>query len=148
MVNRQDFARLCAMVQRPGATFGAGSTTGSRDVRTALTVLSAACLWASQTLAENLKITNKAGGVACYETADLMTAHGALGFYNVAKVKLLIVQDRCFIIPKHWKASLLDRQRILGADVDMLKVRIYSPSESRFAWALKANFETAFGNSN
>ena len=46
------------------------------------------------------------------------------------------------------EASLLDRQRILGADVDMVKVRIYSPSESRFAWALKANFETAFGNSN
>ena len=114
-------------------------------MRTVLTVLIAACLWASPSLAENLKITNKAGGVACYDTADLMTAHSALGFYNVAKVKLLIVQDQCFIIPKHWKASLLDRQRILGADVDMVNVRLYSSSESRFAWALKANFETAFG---
>ena len=96
--------------------------------------------------AESLKITNKAGGIACYNTEDLLAAHGALGFYNVAKVQELILQDRCFIIPQHWKASLLDRRRIMGADVDMVNVRIYHSQESRFAWALKANFETAFGN--
>ena len=101
---------------------------------------------AGPALAESLKITNKASGVACYDTADLMTAHGALGFYNVAKVESLILQERCFIIPKHWQASLLDRQRILGADVDMVKVRVYSSSDSRFTWALKANFETVFGS--
>ena len=61
-------------------------------------------------------------------------------------MEALILQDRCFIIPKHWRASLLERQRILGADVDMLNVRLYSSSESRFVWALKANFETVFGD--
>ena len=101
---------------------------------------------AGPAVAQSLKITNKASGIACYDVSDLMTAHGALGYYNIPKVQKLILQDRCFIIPKHWQASLLDRQRIMGADVDMLKVRIYSSSESRFAWSLKANFETAFGS--
>ena len=108
-------------------------------------VLVACGLMVASASAESLKITNKAGGIACYQTADLMSAHNFLGFYNVAEVQKMIVQDRCFIIPKHWKASLLDRQRISGADVDMVNVRLYSSSESRFVWALKANFETAFG---
>ena len=101
---------------------------------------------AGPALAESLKITNKASGIACYDVSDLMTAHGALGYYNIPKLQELILQDRCFIIPKHWQASLLDRQHIMGADVDMVKVRIYHSSESRFAWALKANFETVFGS--
>ena len=112
----------------------------------AASVLAACSLVTGPALAESLKITNKASGIACYDVSDLMTAHGALGYYNLPKVEALILKDRCFIIPKHWQASLLDRQRILGADVDMVNVRLYSSSESRFAWALKANFETTFGS--
>ena len=101
---------------------------------------------ASPALAESLKITNKAGGIACYDTMDLITAHGALGFYNLPKVEAMILRDQCFIIRQHWKARLLERQRIQGADVDMVKVHLDSGASARFAWALKANFETAFGD--
>lgn len=38
---------------------------------------------------ETLRITNQAGGVACYTTGDLLSAHGAIGFYNFAKVEAL-----------------------------------------------------------
>ena len=116
-------------------------------MRTAAALLTAMCLiTAGPAMAETLKITNKASGIACYDTMDLITAHGALGYYKLETVERLVVQDRCFIIPKHWRATLLERQRIQGVDVDMVNVRLYSSSESRFAWSLKANFETAFGD--
>ena len=69
-------------------------------------------------------------------------ALGALGFYNVTKVEALILADRCFITPKHWKVDLLDPLRIVDADIHTVKVRLCHSCEWRFAWALKANFET------
>ena len=53
--------------------------------------------------AQVLKITNNAGGVACYDSQDLLEAHSAIGFYNFKKVELLIARDKCFIMQKHWK---------------------------------------------
>ena len=78
--------------------------------------------------AQALRITNEAGGVACYRPDDLMSAHSALGFYNLKKVRALVVQDRCFTMGKHWRARLIKRRRIMGVDVVMVKVR---PSSSR-----------------
>ena len=94
---------------------------------------------------ETLRITNEAVGVACYTTGDLLSAHGAIGFYNLAKVQALIIEDRCFIMGEHWRVLLLDRQRIMGADVDMLNVRLALGNESRRVWSLKKNFESMFG---
>ena len=95
--------------------------------------------------AEELRITNEASGVACYTTGDLLTAHGAIGFYNAAKILELSDQRRCFVMAENWRVHLLDQQTIMGAEVDMVKVRLTRGDESRRVWSLKMNFDTLFG---
>ena len=46
---------------------------------------------------------------------------------------------------EYWRVLLLNRQRIMGADVDMLNVRLARGNESRRVWSLMKNFESMFG---
>ena len=92
--------------------------------------------------AQVLKITNNAGGVACYASQDLLEAHSAIGFYNFKKVQVLIARDKCFLMRKHWKPRITDEHVIGGANVKMVHVRLDNQGrDMRIAWALLANFE-------
>lgn len=92
--------------------------------------------------AQALRITNAAGGVACYQVQDLLEAHNAIGFYNLEQVQILIVQDRCFIMQEHWRPEITDERVIGGADVKMVHVRLDNSGQSdRIAWSLLKNFD-------
>lgn len=39
--------------------------------------------------AQALRITNAAAGIACYSPQNLLSAHGAIGYYNLDKVRVL-----------------------------------------------------------
>ena len=92
--------------------------------------------------AQVLKITNEAGGIACYASQDLLEAHSAIGFYNFKKVQLLIARDKCFVMQKHWKPRITDEHIIGGANVKMVHVRLDNMGrDMRIAWSLLLNFE-------
>lgn len=92
--------------------------------------------------AQGLRITNEAGGVACYKSQDLLEAHGAIGYYNFTKVQLLIAAERCFLMRKHWTPRITDERTIGGVNVKMVHVRLDNMgADVRIAWALLKNFE-------
>ena len=92
--------------------------------------------------AQVLKITNNAGGLACYNSQYLLEAHSAIGFYNFKKVQNLIARDKCFIMQKHWKPRITDEHVIGGANVKMVHVRLDNMGmDMRIAWSLLLNFE-------
>ena len=92
-------------------------------------------------LAQAPRITNEASGLACYDSQQLLEAHSALGFYNMARVQEFIASERCFIMQPHWTVRVDDERFVGGAKVIMLKVwlEVDSGRESRFAWTLKGN---------
>ena len=92
--------------------------------------------------AQALRITNEAGGVACYSSEDLLTAQFAIGFHNLDQVRALIARRRCFIMRKNrWQPKITDEHVISGVDVKMVKVRLTSPGETRRVWSLLKNFD-------
>ena len=92
--------------------------------------------------AQVLKITNEAGGIACYDSQDLLEAHSAIGYYNFKKVQLLIARDKCFLMQKHWKPRITDEHVIGGVNVKMVHVRLDNMGRDvRIAWSLLLNFE-------
>ena len=107
-----------------------------RALVTALVLLNGA------TNAQALRITNAAGGMACYSSQDLLTAHSAIGFYNFDKVRALIAQDKCFVMKEHWRPKITDERVIGGAGVKMVHVRLDNSGQSvRIAWSLLKNFD-------
>ena len=92
--------------------------------------------------AQGLRITNAAGGVACYKTQDLFEAHGAMGYYNFEKVQMLIARDQCFLMQKHWKPRITEEHVIHGVNVKMVHVRLDNMGRDlRIAWSLLKNFD-------
>ena len=85
------------------------------------------------------RIVNEAGGIACYSSQDLLIAHSAIGFFNFSQVQLLIAQDKCFKMHKHWQVKVLEEEVIGGANVKIVKIRLSISSESRWAWTLLKN---------
>ena len=111
------------------------------------TVLSASLVTAMVLLngvahAQELRITNEAGGIACYDANDLLAAHSAIGFYNFDKVRALIAQDKCFGMREHWRPKITDERVIGGVGVKMVHVRLDNSGQSvRIAWSLLKNFD-------
>ena len=94
--------------------------------------------------AEEPRITNEASGLACYDAQQLLDAHNALGFYNMAHVRELVEAGRCFLMRPKWRVRIDGERFIGGADVTMLKIwlEVRSGQEARFAWTLEGNIAT------
>ena len=92
--------------------------------------------------AQELRVTNAAGGLACYGSEDLLMAHSALGFHETQQVERMILQERCFIMQEHWKPRIVDERAIGGVTATMVYVVLdNSGLESRRAWSLLKNFD-------
>ena len=104
-------------------------------------LLTLALLMGGAVHAQVLRITNEAGGIACYTSQDLMTAQTAVGFHNLDQVQALVVQDKCFIMQaERWKPEITDEIVVGGVNVKIVRVALRSQNESRFVWSLLANF--------
>ena len=96
---------------------------------------------ASSALAQDLTITNEAGGLACYSENELMDAQGAIGFHNFSKAEDYITRDRCFVMQQHWRARLMDTRFVNGVDATIVKARLFrTANQVDMAWSLEANF--------
>ena len=96
--------------------------------------------------AQTPRISNNASGFACYSVSDLMAVHSALGFYDFARVEQLQEQKKCFFMQKAWKAwkaRIEEEQVIRDTDVKMVRVRLVTDADIRFAWTLLKNFDFA-----
>ncbi|MDE0223849.1 MAG: hypothetical protein OXP28_01790 [Gammaproteobacteria bacterium] len=93
--------------------------------------------------AQTPRISNNASGFACYSVSDLRAVHSALGFYDFARVEQLQAQKKCFFMQKAWKARIEEEQVIRGTDVKMVRVRLVTDADIRFAWSLLKNFDFA-----
>ena len=102
----------------------------------------AICLGTGETLAQKLLITNEASGIACYSAQDLFTAHASIGYYNHDMLKLLIAQRKCFVMGKHWEATITELIDIKSMEgVKMVKVTLRRQTETRHVWSLRKNFD-------
>ena len=98
-------------------------------------------LAAGAAIAQPPRITNEASGLACYDAQQLLEAHSALGFYNMARVREFIAAERCFVMQPEWTVRIDGERFVGGAEVTMLQVwlEVDPGREARFAWTLAGN---------
>lgn len=128
---------VASMVVLPLAMTTAAAEESVEEVALALSALSGAGY------AQDWKVTNEAGGIACYRSQHLLEAHGAMGFFNLHELRMLVAEDKCFLIREHWIPTITEEQLISGVGVTMVKVRlaVRGGGDVRFAWALEGNFD-------
>ena len=104
-------------------------------------ILTIVLVLAAAAAAQEPRITNEASGLACYDAAQLLDAHNALGFYNMARVRELVEAERCFLMRPEWRVRVDGERFIGGADATMLKIwlEVRPGQETRFAWTLEGN---------
>ncbi len=111
--------------------------------RSILWVVTFIVILSIQAHAQTPRITNDASGFACFSVSDLRAVHSALGFYDFATVERLQTQKKCFFMQKAWRLRIEEEQVLRGTDVKIVKVRLVTDADIRFAWSLLKNFDFA-----